>query len=65
MLLPKGGINWKSTRAQMPPYRVFVNFVTRKRFLLLVALVGLIVLCWRGVSASASEMKKYERQTMQ
>lgn len=59
MLLPKGGLNWKSARGQLPPYKVVLNFVTRKRFLLLVAVTGLIVLAWRGISSSASEMKRY------
>lgn len=59
LLSPKGGLNWKATRAQVPPYRAVVNFVTRKRFLVLVAVTGAILLLWRGVSSSAAEMKKY------
>ncbi|KND91514.1 Mannan polymerase II complex ANP1 subunit [Tolypocladium ophioglossoides CBS 100239] len=59
MLLPKGGLNWKAARAQLPPTRVLWNFVTRTRFLLLVTLAGIIVLLWRGISSSASEMQSF------
>ncbi|PNY21678.1 Mannan polymerase II complex ANP1 subunit [Tolypocladium capitatum] len=59
MLLPKGGLNWKAAKAQLPPTRVLWNFVTRTRFLLLVTLAGIIVLLWRGISSSASEMQSF------
>ncbi|KAK2594424.1 hypothetical protein QQS21_007878 [Conoideocrella luteorostrata] len=59
MLLPKGGLNWKAARAQLPPTRVVWNFVTRTRFLLLVAITGITVLLWRGISSSASEMQSF------
>ncbi|TVY26698.1 Mannan polymerase II complex anp1 subunit [Lachnellula hyalina] len=59
MLLPKGGVNWKSASAKLPPTRAIWVFITRTRFLLLVALTGLILLLWRGVSTSASEMQRF------
>jgi len=59
MLLPKGGVTWKSARAQLPPTRAVWVFLTRTRFLLFVALAGVVVLLWRGVSTSASEMQRY------
>ncbi len=59
MLLPKGGLNWKAAKAQLPPSRAIWNIVSRKRFLLLVAIVGTFTLLWRGISSSASEMRKY------
>ncbi|POR34646.1 Mannan polymerase II complex ANP1 subunit [Tolypocladium paradoxum] len=59
MLLPKGGLNWKAARAQLPPTRVLWNFVARTRFLLLVILAGITVLLWRGISSSASEMQSF------
>ncbi|KAG6016145.1 hypothetical protein E4U43_004146 [Claviceps pusilla] len=59
MLLPKGGLNWKSARAQLPTTRVVWTLVTRTRFLLLVAVTGIILLLWRGIGSSASEMQSF------
>lgn len=59
MLLPKGGVTWKSARARLPPWRAVLVLLTRTRFLVSVALTGLLILMWRGVSKSASEMQKY------
>ena len=60
MLLPKGGITWKSAKSQLPPTRAIWVFLTRTRFLLCVALAGIVLLLWRGVSTSASEMQRLE-----
>lgn len=60
MLLPKGGVTWKSAKAQLPPTRAIWIFLTRTRFLLFVALAGIVLLLWRGVSTSASEMQRSE-----
>lgn len=59
MLLPKGGVTWKSARARLPPWRAVLVLLTRTRFLVSVAVTGLVILLWRGVSKSASEMQKY------
>ncbi|KAF6839421.1 mannan polymerase ii complex anp1 subunit [Colletotrichum plurivorum] len=59
MLLPKGGINWKSAQSRLPPTRAILAIVTKTRFLLLIALAGLILLLWRGISTSASEMQSF------
>ncbi|KAH6674499.1 glycosyltransferase family 62 protein [Halenospora varia] len=59
MLLPKGGVTWKSAKAQLPPTRAIWVFLTRTRFLLCVALAGIVLLLWRGVSTSASEMQRF------
>ncbi|KAI6798530.1 putative ANP1 protein [Hortaea werneckii] len=59
MLLPKGGVNWKAARARLPPSRAIWNFITRTRFLLLVAVVGIIVLVWNGLSGTAGEMQRF------
>ncbi|KAL2430407.1 Mannan polymerase II complex anp1 subunit [Exophiala dermatitidis] len=59
MLLPKGGVNWKSAKARLPPWRAILMFLTRTRFLVVVALTGLIVLLWRGISVSTREMSNY------
>ena len=58
MLLPKGGVNWKAAKSRLPPTRALLAFVTRTRFLLCVAIAGITILLWRGISTSASEMQK-------
>jgi hypothetical protein len=58
MLLPKGGVNWKAARSRLPPTRVIWIFLTRTRFLLCVALTGIVLLLWRGVSSSAGDMQR-------
>lgn len=59
MLLPKGGFNLKAARAQLPPTRAVWSFVTRTRFLLLLTLTGIVVLLWRGITSSATEMQNF------
>jgi hypothetical protein len=61
MLLPKGGLGgqWKAASSRMPPTRAIWVFLTRTRFLLCVAIMGVVLLFWRGVSTSASEMQRY------
>ncbi|KAL1983210.1 hypothetical protein VTN96DRAFT_384 [Rasamsonia emersonii] len=59
MLLPKGGVTWKSARARLPPWRAVVVLLTRPRFLVSVAVAGLIILLWRGISKSAAEMQNF------
>ncbi|CCC12362.1 hypothetical protein SMACR_05540 [Sordaria macrospora] len=59
MLLPKGGVSWKAARAQLPPARAVWAILTKTRFLLLVAVTGVVLLLWRGLSASASEMQSF------
>jgi hypothetical protein len=58
MLLPKGGVNWKAARSRLPPTRAIWIFLTRTRFLLCVALAGIVLLLWRGVSSSAGDMQR-------
>ncbi|EAS33092.3 mannan polymerase II complex ANP1 subunit [Coccidioides immitis RS] len=59
MLLPKGGITWKSTQAKLAPWRAVLGALSRPRFILTAAIMGLIVLLWRGISHSASEMQSF------
>ncbi|KAF7516980.1 hypothetical protein G7054_g13956 [Neopestalotiopsis clavispora] len=59
MLLPKGGMTWKSAKAQLPPTRAIWIFITRTRFLLSLAVVGIILLLWRGIRSSANEMQSF------
>ncbi|OCK93933.1 glycosyltransferase family 62 protein [Cenococcum geophilum 1.58] len=59
MLLPKGGYSWKAARARLPPSRALWHFLTRTRFLLFVAIAGIIILLWRGLSGTAGEMQRF------
>ncbi|KAI1002565.1 hypothetical protein K3495_g5641 [Podosphaera aphanis] len=59
VLLPKGGLTWKSAKAQIPPTRAVWVYLTRTRFILCVALIGAALLLWRAVSTSASEMQRF------
>ncbi|KAF4121079.1 glycosyltransferase family 62 [Geosmithia morbida] len=59
MLLPKGGLQWKTARARAPQIRVLWNTVSKPRFLLFCAVFGIIALLWRGISSSASEMQSF------
>ncbi|EXJ71783.1 uncharacterized protein A1O5_05593 [Cladophialophora psammophila CBS 110553] len=59
MLLPKGGMTWKSAKARLPPWKAIIMFLTRTRFLVAVALTGLIVLLWRGISVSTQQMSNF------
>ncbi|KAJ9642447.1 hypothetical protein H2199_004828 [Coniosporium tulheliwenetii] len=59
MLLPKGGVTWKSARARLPPSRAVLHFVTRTRFLLLVLFSGIVLLLWRGLSSRAGEVQRF------
>ncbi|KAK8089691.1 hypothetical protein PG997_004652 [Apiospora hydei] len=59
MLLPKGGITWKSAKSQLPPTRAIWVFLTKTRFLVSVALAGIILLLWRGIRTGANEMQSF------
>ncbi|OKL59142.1 hypothetical protein UA08_05767 [Talaromyces atroroseus] len=59
MLLPKGGVNWKAARARLPPWRAIIVLLTRTRFLVSIAVTGLVILLWRGISSSAAEMQSF------
>ncbi|SLM40926.1 mannan polymerase ii complex anp1 subunit [Lasallia pustulata] len=59
MLLPKGGVTWKSTKARLPSPRAILYFLLRTRFLLFAALAGITLLLWRGISTSAGEMQRF------
>ena len=59
MLLPKGGITWKSAKAQIPATRAMLVLLTRTRFLLLIAITTVALLLWRGIRTSASDLQRY------
>jgi hypothetical protein len=59
MLLPKGGVSWKSARAQLPPTRVLRTSLNRTRILLLIAAIGVFLFIWRGISSSAAEVQSF------
>lgn len=58
MLLPKGGVTWKSAKARLPPTRAVWRFVAQTRVLLGAALIGIVILLYRGVSGTAGEMQR-------
>jgi hypothetical protein len=58
MLMPKDGVSWKAAQARLPPTRAVWTFLTRTRFLLVVAIVGLVILLWRGVTGTAEDLQK-------
>jgi len=59
MLLPKGGVTWKSAKARLPPWRAFIVYLTKVRVLAAIALTGLILLLWRGISVSTKDLSKF------
>jgi len=59
MLLPKGGVTWKSAKARLPPSRAIWHFLTKTRFLLFVALVGLGLFLWRSLSGTAGDLQRW------
>lgn len=58
MLLPKGGLQWKAARARLPHTKAMISLITKPRSLLIVTLVGITLLLWRGISSSASDMQR-------
>ena len=58
MLPEKSSVNWKSVKTKIPPSRAIWNFVTRTRFLLFVALAGIVILIWNGLRGTAGEMQR-------
>lgn len=66
MLLPAnkgGGMTWKSARARLPPSRTVLNLLIRTRFLLFVAVAGIVLLLWNGLRGTAGEVQKYVPST--
>lgn len=58
MLLSTKGMTWKSAKARLPPSRAIWTFLTRTRFLLFVALAGIVVLIWNGVRGTAGDWQR-------
>ncbi|KAK3055365.1 hypothetical protein LTR09_003919 [Extremus antarcticus] len=59
MLLPKGGVTWKSAKSRLPPSRAIWNFLTRTKFLLFIAITGIVILIWNGLRGTAGEMQRF------
>ena len=57
MLLPKGGVTWKSAKARLPPWKAIVVLLTRTRLLVGFAVTFLVLLLWRGIRHS--RMQRY------
>ncbi|KAJ9660442.1 hypothetical protein H2198_002560 [Neophaeococcomyces mojaviensis] len=58
MLLPKGGMTWKSAKARLPPWRALLMFLTRARFLAAIALTTVVIVLWKGISLTSGEMSR-------
>ena len=50
--------SWKSAKSRLPPSRAIWNFLTRTRFLLFVAITGIVILIWNGLRGTAGEMQR-------
>ncbi|KAK6431661.1 hypothetical protein LTR95_012174, partial [Oleoguttula sp. CCFEE 5521] len=59
MLLPKGGVTWKSAKSRLPPTRAIWRFLTQTKVLLTIAITGIVVLLYRGVSGSAGDLQRF------
>lgn len=59
MLLPKGGVTWKSAKAHLPPWKAVLMLISKLRFIISIAAAGLVVLLWGGVSRSTAEMQRF------
>ncbi|KAK6428870.1 hypothetical protein LTR95_014983 [Oleoguttula sp. CCFEE 5521] len=59
MLLPKGGVTWKSAKSRLPPTRAIWRFLTQTKVLLTIAITGIVVLLYRGVSGSAGDLRRF------
>lgn len=60
MLVPKGGVSWKAARARLPPTRAIWVLFAKTRLLLFLVIAGIILLLWRGIRSSASEMQRFD-----
>ena len=52
-------MTWKSAQAKLPPTRVVWRFLTQTRVMLSLAIFGIVVLLYNGLSGTAGEMQKY------
>ncbi|CAF9904800.1 MAG: hypothetical protein HETSPECPRED_004791 [Heterodermia speciosa] len=59
MLLPKGGVTWKSAKARIPPSRAIIHYLTRSRLLVYIGAAVVFIILWSGLSKSSSKMNKY------
>ncbi|EFQ98757.1 mannan polymerase II complex ANP1 subunit [Nannizzia gypsea CBS 118893] len=59
MLLPKGGVTWKSAKSNLPPWKAVLMLLSKPRFIISIAAAGLVILLWGGVSRSTAEMQRY------
>lgn len=58
MLLPKGGVNWKSAKSKLPAWRALIVFLMRARVLAVIAMTVVFVMLWRVISDSTEVMSK-------
>ncbi|KAK4147949.1 Anp1-domain-containing protein [Dichotomopilus funicola] len=59
MLFPKGGVNWKGARTNLPPTRGLWKLLAKSRLLFLVGLTGLVVLLWRTIRSTTPRVQSF------
>lgn len=60
MLLPRGGVDWRSARAKVPPLRQIWMYLKRPRSLMVFAAVVFFVLWWTVLRGTAEEVQRYD-----
>lgn len=58
MLLPKG-MNAKTVREKLPPWKALIGVLARTRFWLVVIVGVVVILLLRGFASSAKDMQRY------
>lgn len=58
MLLPQGGVEWKSAKARFPPTRAFARFAAQPRIVLLIAGLTTFIIIWRALRGTSEELHK-------
>jgi len=58
MILPQGGVTWKSAKARFPPTRAFARFAAQPRVVLIVAVLTTFIILWRALRGTSEELQK-------
>lgn len=58
-MLAGKGYSWKSARAKLPPTRAFAHAIRNPRFQLSFGILVILLLIWRSMGPTASEMQRF------
>lgn len=58
-MLAGKGYSWKSARAKLLPTRAFAHAIRNPRFQLSFGILVILLLIWRSMGPTASEMQRY------